>query len=127
MHFMAANEHRLTKLAKSSKEMLVANTALEEMKALLASTQEILDKHSTNENKSANKGRRSTLDGFGYCWTHGVCQHTGRECKHPKDGHRNDATIFNRLGGHDRITINKQRQRRGHNGRDQDDIPPTNT
>ena len=126
MHFMAANEHRLTKLAKSSKDVLVANTALEEMKALLANTQAILDNHTTNDNKPAGKGRRPTLEGFGYCWSHGVCQHRGRECKYPKDGHKHDATIFNRLGGHDGITINKQRQRRGRNGREQIDTPPEN-
>jgi hypothetical protein len=126
IHFMAANEHRLTKNAKISKEILVANTALEDMKAQLTNTQELLEKSSGFDSKHTNKGRRPTLEGFGYCWSHGVCHHTGRECKHPKEGHRHDATIFNRLGGHDGITINKQRQRKGRNGGDQEDTPPEN-
>jgi hypothetical protein len=41
MHFTAASEHRLTKLAKSSKEVLTANSALEEMKALLSNAQKL--------------------------------------------------------------------------------------
>jgi hypothetical protein len=125
-HFTAGNNHRLTKLVKSPKEVQVANTALEETKALLANNQELLHKRLTNENKPTSKGRRQALEGFGYCWSHGVCQHTGRECKYPKDGHKHDSTIFNRLGGHDGITINKQRQRRGRNGRDQEGTSPEN-
>ena len=34
-----------------------------------------------------------------YCWTHGLCNHNGRECNHPAQGHQPDATLENRMGG----------------------------
>jgi hypothetical protein len=35
----------------------------------------------------------------GYCWTHGVCAHDSSKCRSPAEGHRNDSTIENKLGG----------------------------
>eukprot|EP00957_Ditylum_brightwellii_P110039 8393428-Ditylum_brightwellii.AAC.1 len=35
----------------------------------------------------------------GYCWTHGRCRHQGNICKSKSDGHRDEATKTNRLGG----------------------------
>ena len=43
-----------------------------------------------------------------YCWTHGVYPHghrgahDGTQCRNPKEGHRDDATLDNRLGGSNR-------------------------
>ena len=34
-----------------------------------------------------------------YCWTHGCCNHWSRHCKNKKDGHQNEATFKNRMGG----------------------------
>ena len=34
-----------------------------------------------------------------YCWSHGACGHKGSDCKRSKDGHKNDATFNNKLGG----------------------------
>ena len=34
-----------------------------------------------------------------YCWSHGACSHTGRECNAPKPGHQSDATFENKMGG----------------------------
>jgi hypothetical protein len=40
-----------------------------------------------------------TLDGFHYCWTHGITSHPGAHCLYPADGHIPDATLKNRKGG----------------------------
>ena len=37
-----------------------------------------------------------------YCWTHGLCSHNGRECSNPAQGHQQDATLENRMGGNTR-------------------------
>ena len=37
-----------------------------------------------------------------YCWTHGLCNHKGSECRAPAEGHKNNATFENRLGGSNR-------------------------
>ena len=34
-----------------------------------------------------------------YCWTHGLCSHTGETCRTPADVHQKEATLDNRMGG----------------------------
>ena len=34
-----------------------------------------------------------------YCWTHGWCNHFGRDCRSKAEGHRDEATKENRMGG----------------------------
>jgi hypothetical protein len=40
-----------------------------------------------------------TLNGFHYCWTHGIAAHPGAHCFSPAKGHIPDATLRNRQGG----------------------------
>jgi hypothetical protein len=37
--------------------------------------------------------------GFGYCWSHGVCDHSGTACPTPATGHNKDATTKDLSGG----------------------------
>ena len=34
-----------------------------------------------------------------YCWSHGLCAHTGKDCRNPSAGHDIQATVQNRRGG----------------------------
>ena len=34
-----------------------------------------------------------------YCWTHGWCAHAGVDCNAKADGHQDEATLQNRMGG----------------------------
>ena len=34
-----------------------------------------------------------------YCWTHAGCGHFGLGCKHKKEGHKDEATFRNKMGG----------------------------
>ena len=34
-----------------------------------------------------------------YCWTHGGCNHFGKDCKTKAPGHKDDATLENKMGG----------------------------
>ena len=34
-----------------------------------------------------------------YCWIHGYCWHTGKQCFVKRDGHHNSATLANKKGG----------------------------
>ena len=43
--------------------------------------------------KKKEKGERK------YCWTHGWCAHAGADCKNPAEGHKNEATNTNMMGG----------------------------
>jgi hypothetical protein len=39
------------------------------------------------------------IEGWGYCWSHGVSKHDGYTCLRPHAGHIKEATISNRQGG----------------------------
>ena len=62
-----------------------------------------------------------TIKGWHYCWSHGVnMTHTGANCKNPKEGHINAATILNLQGGSNLIyaPFTKRTAGRGGRGRD---------
>lgn len=42
---------------------------------------------------------RKNLPPRQYCWTHGWCAHAGTECRHKIQGHKDNATVSNRLNG----------------------------
>jgi len=51
-----------------------------------------------------------------YCWTHGVGtnqEHTSRTCRHRADGHQEDATIHNMMGGNTNVMRSRNRGDRG--------------
>ena len=62
--------------------------------------QKMMDMMTSNTNKF-KKSKRRNPNLTKYCWTHGLCNHTGSECRTPADGHIKDATLQNRLGGSD--------------------------
>jgi hypothetical protein len=102
-HFTEANEYRLNKLSKTTKEVLVANPAINELQALLATTRDLLAKATAD--KATDKDKRDfvkqVITGWGYCWTHGVCKgsHNSSNCNTPAEGHQKTANINDRKGG----------------------------
>jgi len=49
------------------------------------------------ENDNGGRGRRSRV--MRYCWTHGWCTHDGAHCNAKANGHKDEATANNRMGG----------------------------
>ena len=45
-----------------------------------------------NNNNNRNRNGR-------YCWTHGACDHWGRNCRNKANGHRDEASFQNLMGG----------------------------
>ena len=41
-----------------------------------------------------------------YCWRHGACNHPSRECRDKGEGHQDEATFQNRMGGSTKNIIN---------------------
>ena len=62
---------------------------------------EILERIDTKLDGSTNNGNRSksrrVLDS--YCWSHGAGNHTSKQCRFKKEGHQDNATFENRMGG----------------------------
>jgi hypothetical protein len=50
-------------------------------------------------NGRGNGGTRNDNNHTLYCWTHGLCMHTGRQCETPAAGHKVTATLANKMGG----------------------------
>lgn len=46
-----------------------------------------------------------TMEGFHYCWTHGICQHPGTACLYPAEGHVRQATLRDRHGGAQNLAL----------------------
>jgi hypothetical protein len=47
----------------------------------------------------ANSANIGQFRGFDYCWSHGVCDHSGTKCPKPAEGHVKTATLNNLAGG----------------------------
>ena len=43
-----------------------------------------------------------------YCWSHGACGHDGKHCRNRKEGHQENATFDNRMGGSTQYCKNVQ-------------------
>ena len=109
IHFTAANHFCLAKLAKDSKDILAAHTAVEgktvdkpkDLEALIA-------EGIAKANKEAHK---TVSTGHQYCWSCGICKHTSRQCKHPKEGHKLEASMYDRMEGSEALPIPYDRTR----------------
>ena len=47
-----------------------------------------------------------------YCWSHGITtnlRHNGKGCKRPKEGHKEEATLQNKMGGNTELVKNNRR------------------
>ena len=68
----------------------------------------LLQNNNTNNNNQYNRrrGGRGGRGGRGnvsrtgkYCWTHGGCNHYGPDCESKAEGHKDEATFQNKMGG----------------------------
>jgi hypothetical protein len=70
-----------------------------------------------NDNNKENKA--GSIKGFHYCWSHGINPtHMGKNCRNPKEGHINNATITDIQGGCNFLFTPFHQGGRGGRGRD---------
>jgi hypothetical protein len=96
-HFTRANELRITKLTSSDLQYADANLAVKSVASPASTT-------ITTTSTSSNPVSHIQVDNvpFYYCWTHGlspIAQHTSATCRQPAEGHKHDATAYDRKGG----------------------------
>lgn len=115
-HFKTGNKLRLIKEAKTAKNALEANQAI--------INQAVDLKWATKEPGTSTS---SGLNGWHYCYTHGICKHSGQSCPSPKEGHKKEATLSNRMGGTNNLKPRNARNRQRGNGGQENDIPTPNT
>ena len=68
---------------------------LRRLQQLEASNTDSTNNTTTNDTRRNTRTRRFT----GYCWTHGACNHKSTECRNKSEGHKDEATKDNRMGG----------------------------
>ena len=61
-------------------------------------TQQISNNSTNSTRGNTNTCRRNPNQRF-YCWRHGACNHPSRECRNKSEGHQDEATFENRMGG----------------------------
>jgi hypothetical protein len=44
-----------------------------------------------------------SLAGYGYCWSHGICNHWSGDCQRPEPGHKKEATLKKQMGGSTKV------------------------
>ena len=67
---------------------------MKQMMDTMKSMQNNMQSSQSNSRKNKRNPNQSK-----YCWTHGLCSHTGETCRTPADGHVPSATVTNRMGG----------------------------
>ena len=58
--------------------------------------------NNSNSRRNNNRRRNNNYKYVGngrYCWTHGACDHWGRNCRNKAQGHRDEANFNNTMGG----------------------------
>ena len=87
-----------------TQQLAITNEKLLEAQRLTSSLRnDIKDlKRGGNEGKNGGKKVTFKVTYDKYCWTHGPkCSHTSMECNRRSEGHKEDATDGNRMGGRD--------------------------
>ena len=76
------------------KQMEIMQAMMAQMNQMASRPQQSGNMRKNNKSTQLSNGNLSK-----YCWTHGLCHHPGSECCLKADGHKDEATLANRLGG----------------------------
>ena len=94
----ALNEHN----TKQKEEMESLKTNAKYILTLLQDTSLRRNNNNNNRNRNNRQYRPRNTPQIFYCWSHGVTNgehHTSSNCSNKKQGHQDNATILNRMGG----------------------------
>jgi hypothetical protein len=92
------------------------NFRLEEqrqLKGVLQASTAITTQHPSVSTTTSSTRVDTLLEsvGWGYCWTHGLCNHPSHKCIKPATGHHQDATLEQMKGGTATIWTNTKSRR----------------
>ena len=73
-------------------QMVQMMKQMQEMQAKLNST-------TGCNNNNTNRNNRRQRNKTKYCWSHGACAHNSASCQSKKEGHQDNATFNNKMGG----------------------------
>jgi len=70
---------------------------------LMAILKQMQEEIKTLKGTTNNPTRRNRRNFSKYCWTHGACSHSSAQCRMKKEGHKDEATKENKMGGSERF------------------------
>ena len=94
-----------TDISSTTNDSTHSVNTLSTMKSMISTIQELkneiasLKANSNNKNIDPNINPKTGKPWRRYCWTHGCCTHSSRNCPNKAPGHKNNATFKNRQGG----------------------------
>ena len=67
-----------------------------------------------NRQRNGNRGNSNNnrTREWAYCWTHGFCSHSSRNCSYKAQGHKDEATLTDNMGGNQKGKTKWQRNTR---------------
>ena len=75
-----------------------ANAATSKEDLILQALKDISNQLKVNNEKQPSRFRANSRRTH-YCWSHGKCGHPSNQCRAKKEGHKDDATMTNKMGG----------------------------
>ncbi len=102
-HLNPDSRNDMLHMDEAQTALLTMATTHTELIRQLAELQErvatLVTQKSTNTGGNGPQGKKKKKNGTQYCYTHGMCAHTGATCRNPGQGHNNEATAANPMGG----------------------------
>ena len=106
---LALEDKSLTTITPSSNEItkesansLASDLTVQTLQQQMELMKQMLDTMKSMQSSAAQQPPRRNKrnpNQSKYCWTHGLCSHTGAECRTPAEGHITNATLQNQMGG----------------------------
>ena len=91
----------ISETQQDSANSITSDITMQTLQAQMEMMRHMMETMKTMQSNSGNnskKGKRNPNQSK-YCWTHGMCSHTGFDCRTPADGHKKEATVENKMGG----------------------------
>ena len=92
-------------------------TNAEILKLVMQLHQQVLDMGKGQKASASNKPKPTFIRNqtHKYCWTHGACGHDSKQCRNKQDGHRDEATFADKMGGNEQFCKPTQDQNKSDN------------
>ena len=97
-----ANAHPPAEPPAIPTDAINANSTLDDLVSEIRKLKNQVNGRRPAREKPAPQGTDTNGDPITYCWTHGTTRnlwHNSHTCSRPKDGHKKEATLQNKMGG----------------------------
>eukprot|EP00978_Attheya_sp_CCMP212_P016364 scaffold42800_cov52-Attheya_sp.AAC.5 len=101
---VADNQTNLAEMLQANAVLTATNTTMSTQLAQIMQGMQLLQtqmaaRHTGDTPTSVQGGQSAPRVPWTYCWSHGICKHSGAICKNKKEGHKDAATMENKMGG----------------------------